>query len=89
LLEAKGENITNEEIMAMVKNIDSIPYYTTKALSYKYGNVFMQKLITARSNEQKGIILRQMIANMPYAQKVNTAQMLDSMVKEIRNRIKK
>ena len=89
LLEAKGENITNEEIMAMVKNIDSIPYYTTKALSYKYGNVFMQKLITARSNEQKAVVLRQMIAYMPYAQKISPAQYLDSMVKEIKERIKK
>lgn len=89
LLEAKGENITNEEIMAMVKNIDSLPYYTTKALTYKYGNVFMQKLITARSNEQKAVILRQMIAYMPYAQKIGPTQYLDSMVKEIKERIKK
>lgn len=86
LLEAKGESLTNEEILAVARNIDSIPYYTTKALSYKYGNVFMQKLITARSNEQKAVILRQMIAYMPYARKIGPAQYLDSMVEEIKER---
>lgn len=89
MLEGKGGELTKKEMEVLADRIESLPYYTQKVLAYKFGNVYMQKFVTARSKEEKEIILKQMIANVPYDLKTSIAEGLDNLVDEIRKAAKK
>ena len=57
----ENKELTDKESMAIIEKIGTIEKTYIRALGYKYGSVYMEKILGARSNKEKIIILNRMI----------------------------
>ncbi|MDD5703589.1 MAG: hypothetical protein PHU23_16270 [Dehalococcoidales bacterium] len=77
-----GEEPTLREKEALAERANDIPYHWNKMLAYKFGNVYVQKFLTARSKEEKLIILNKMLSDPAVITGNDTTKMWWDMMKE-------
>jgi len=58
-----GKELSEKEKEALIARIDNIQGYLTRGIANRYGNVYMEKLLSARSNDEKMIVLNRMLAD--------------------------
>jgi hypothetical protein len=56
----RGKNLSEDEKTAVAEKLDSLDDFTKKSMAHKYGDVYMEMFLSARSNEEKKSVLDRM-----------------------------
>ncbi len=83
----EGKEPTLREREALAERANDIPYHWNKMLAYRFGNVYVQKLLTARSKDEKLIIINKMLSDPTTITENNAITMWWDMMKKSKIKI--